>query len=344
MRTSADFEAPIWLANRHAQTIFPSTPLCRVARPGFRRELIELPDGDFVEADWTAAADDPLRPLVILLHGLEGSSESSYARMMMLEVIRRGWSGVVLHFRGCGGSSNRLPRRYHAGDTDDLRFFLETLRDKHPRRPILAIGYSLGGNVLLKFLGESADASPLDAAVAVSVPYSLHDSARALATGGARFYQRFLLGNMRRSMRIKYTPELSPFNWDAALRADNFYDFDDIVTAPLHGFAGADDYYTRSSSKQFLKRIATRALLIGALDDPFMFPESYPRADELSDSIETAFSSTGGHVGFVYGTPVRPRYWLPERISGFFCDVLGVGDKTEAAVTACVGPNPDFSG
>lgn len=326
MSTESDFAAPLWLRNRHAQTIFPSTPLCRAPDLQFRRERIELPDGDFVEADWLGDVTDPARPLVTVLHGLEGSSDSTYARLLLQAVVDAGWAGVVLHFRGCGGSSNRLPRRYHAGDTGDVAHFQRDLRRQYPNRVLLSVGYSLGGNVLMKLLGESGSGEYVDAAVGVSVPYDLHDSARALAKGGSRLYQRVLLRNMRRAMTQKYAPALAPFDWQAAMQAATFYDFDDIVTAPLHGFRNADEYYTRSSCKQYLANITVPTLLLGALDDPFMTPSAYPVAAELSPTTLANFSETGGHVGFVYGRggPWNPRYWLPQRIMLFFANELGI--------------------
>ncbi len=305
--------------------MFPSTRLCRAPDPPFDRQRIELPDGDFVEADWVGPTGDADAPLLVLLHGLEGSSESSYARMMMQFALDAGWAGVVLHFRGCGGSSNRLPRRYHAGDTGDVRVFLTRLRERFPQRTLLAVGYSLGGNVLLKLLGERREADLLDAAVGVSVPYDLNDSARALSLGASRFYQRFLLGNMRRAMTAKYRPEFAPFDWHGAMAAVTFREFDDLVTAPLHGFRDVDDYYGKSSCKQYLPGIRIPTLLLGAIDDPFLLPESYPAAGEVAASVKRQFTPHGGHVGFVYGThPLRPRYWLPERIMGFFVDELGI--------------------
>lgn len=328
MYTQSDFEAPWWLGNRHAQTVFPSTRLCKVQSPIYRRERIELPDGDFVEADWVGDYKDMGRPILVLLHGLEGSSESSYARMMMNAALEAGWAGIVLHFRGCGGSSNRLPRRYHAGDTGDVDFFVRRLRERFPGRTILGIGYSLGGNVLMKYLGETGPTEMFDAAIAVSVPYDLHNSAEALALNGSRIYQRFLLGNMRRSMAAKYTPELSPFNWQRAMKAQTFYEFDGIVTAPLHGFRDADDYYNHSSSGQYLRGIQIPTLLLGAYDDPFMTRAAYPTTDVLPKNVQNHFSENGGHVGFIYGRhPWQPRYWLPQRAMGYFVDELGIARK-----------------
>ncbi len=325
MYTQSDFEAPRWARNRHTQTIFPSTRLCKAPHPEFRRERIELPDGDFVEADWLGDDKDAKRPLLVLLHGLEGSSESSYARMMMSAAVEAGWAGCVLHFRGCGGSSNRLPRRYHAGDTADVEFFVTRLRNDYPYRTILGIGYSLGGNVLLKYLGEKPRDNRFDAAIAVSVPYDLHNSAIALAQGASRIYQRFLLGNMRRSMATKFTPELAPFDWARAMKAENFYEFDDIVTAPMHGFKDADDYYLQSSCGQYLNGINTPTLLLGAYDDPFMTPPVYPKPESLPEPVKAHFSANGGHVGFVYGkSPWQARYWLPQRAMGYFVGQLGI--------------------
>jgi hypothetical protein len=262
-------------------------------------------------------------PLLVILHGLESSSESSYARMLMHAASEHGWRCCVLHFRDCGDYRNRLPRRYHAGETNDIRFFLQTLVDAGNDGPIFAAGYSLGGNVLLKYLGETAASSPLRAGVAVCVPLDLYKCAQALDQGFSRVYQRYLLKSMKASVARKFNRDTAAFDWERAMNARTFAEFDDVVTAPLHGFAGMSDYYDRCSSLRFLRDIRIATLIVNAVDDPFMTPDILPAEDELSDSVTLEVSDTGGHVGFVEGgTPWRPRYYLPRRVISFLSEQL----------------------
>lgn len=321
---SSPFEPPRWLRNRHAQTIYPAMPWSWRTRPTLRRDTLELPDGDTTAVDWLADADTmpDSAPLLVILHGLEGSAESSYARMLM-EVSRdRGWRSCVLHFRDCGDYRNRLPRRYHAGETNDLRFFLNRLQiqregSENPG-PLLAVGYSLGGNVLLKYLGESGAVTPLAAAVAVSVPLDLHECADALDRGFSRIYRRVLLRSMKSAVTRKFNRYTAAFDWDRAMRARTFAEFDDAVTAPLHGFASKQDYYDRCSSVHFLKDIEVPTLIVNALDDPFMTPHVIPTADRLSGQVTLEVTESGGHVGFIDGgRPWRPTFYLPGRILEF---------------------------
>jgi len=289
-----------------------------------RRQELELPDGDITAVDWMVDGDllPTGAPLLIILHGLEGSAESSYARMLMEAALAKGWRSCVLHFRDCGDYRNRLPRRYHAGETNDLRYFLETLQ-KSPESaensgPMVAVGYSLGGNVLLKYLGESGDDTPLRAATAVCVPLNLHECAKALEQGFSKTYQRYLLKRMKASVTRKFDRHTAAFDWQKAMSARTFAEFDDWVTAPLHGFKGMQDYYDRCSSTHFLKGIERPTLVINALDDPFMTKDVIPADDRLSESVTLEIAQGGGHVGFIDGgTPWRPTFYLPDRIVGF---------------------------
>ena len=323
--TTDTFRPARWCANRHMQTVIPSLPFYRAPVVRYVREAVDLPDGDFVDIDWCGRNANSHTPVLIVLPGLEGSSDSAYSRTIAHAASEAGWSVAVMHYRGCSGRPNRLPRRYHAGDTDDLAFLAERLRDEYPDRTLLAVGYSLGGNVLLKYLGERAESSVIDAAVAVCVPFDLHDSAEALSQGPAQFYQHWLIRRMRRNLRDKYRPDFAPFDWENAMRARTFYEFDDQVTAPLHGFRGVDDYYSRSSSGQFLPAIRRPALLISALDDPFMTGKAFPDPARLPDTVRTEFTERGGHVGFVSGHPASAtEYWLHARTMGYFVDELGI--------------------
>jgi len=314
----SQFKPARWLKNRHAQTVFPTLPWSWRERPPVRRDALELPDGDTTAVDWLIAGDElpESAPLLVILHGLEGSAESSYARMLMLAALDVGWRSCVLHFRDCGDYRNRLPRRYHAGETNDLRYFLSTLGAAVG--PLMAVGYSLGGNVLLKYLGESADRTRLRAATAVCVPLNLHVCADALNTGFSKLYQRYLLKRMKKSVTRKFDRYTAAFDWSRAMAARTFGEFDDAVTAPLHGFASMEDYYDRCSSTHFLKTIERPTLIINALDDPFMTPAVIPQESRLSDNVQMEVASAGGHVGFVSGgTPWRPEFYLPGRIIDF---------------------------
>ncbi|MDH5322056.1 MAG: hydrolase [Gammaproteobacteria bacterium] len=314
------FRPPWWLVSRQAQTIYPQLPWAFPKRPQLRRESLELPDGDVTAIDWPVAGDDlPLSaPLLVILHGLEGSAESSYARMLMRAAIMRRWRSCVLHSRDCGDYRNRLPRRYHAGETNDIRFFLGQLRERGHSGPLFAAGYSLGGNILLKYLGESAQASLLAAAVAVCAPLDLHQCAGALNTGFSKFYQHYLIKRMKTSLRRKFNPHTAAFDWQRAMQSKTFAEFDDAVTAPLHGFQSMQDYYDRCSSGRFLIDIRRPTLIINALDDPFMTPTVIPAADRLSDQVTIELAQSARHDGFIEGgTPWRPRFYLPPRILGF---------------------------
>ncbi|HEX6927738.1 MAG TPA: hydrolase [Gammaproteobacteria bacterium] len=311
MITTSRFSPAWWLANRHLQTIIPNT-FRALPRQEIRRERIELPDGDFVDADWTAHDSGPV---VVLLHGLEGSRRSRYAAWMLKRLHDAGYRGVLLHFRGCSGELNRKANGYHSGHTADFDHFLQLLRAREPEVEIAAIGYSLGGNALLKWLGENPGRHCLRTAIAVSVPFRLGQCSDAINRGFSRVYQKHLLKRMLRTARSKlalirhagHAPDLD------AIR--NFRDFDEALTAPLHGFRSATDYYLRSSSAQFLRHITTPTLVIHASDDPFMTPDTVPRDDELSPCVSLELSAHGGHVGFVSGRwPWKPRYWLEERV------------------------------
>ena len=317
---SSPFKPPWWLGNRQAQTFYPSMPWSWRKRLKLRRETLELPDGDATAVDWPVKSDvlEKSTPLLIVLHGLEGSAESSYARMIMHAAHKKRWRSCVLHSRDCGDYRNRLPRRYHAGETNDIRFFLEQLRSLGHDGPMFAVGYSLGGNILLKYLGEAGDESPLVAAVAVCAPLDLHQCSDALNSGFSKLYQYYLIKRMKESVTRKFDRHTAAFDWKLAMSAKTFAEFDDAVTAPLHGFENMQDYYDRCSSGRFLKDVERPTLIINALDDPFMTPAVIPAADQLSEHVTIELAESGGHVGFVEGgTPWRPRFYLPPRITEF---------------------------
>ena len=317
---SSPFRPARWLRNRHLQTIFPSLPGSYRPRPRLRREILALPDGDETAVDWLDSGNTPppTAPLLVILHGLEGSAHSTYARSLMTAAEARRWHCCVMHFRDCGNYANRLPRRYHAGETNDVRYFLGLLQKSGRFGPIAAAGYSLGGNVLLKYLGEAVDTTPLRAAAAICVPLNLHLCAEALDKDISKGYQAYLLRRMKNALRRKFNEHTAAFDWQRAMAARTFAEFDDLVTAPLHGFSGMTDYYDRCSAINFIGSITRPTLIINALDDPFMTPEVIPEEDALSPSVTLEVSQSGGHVGFVAGgTPWSAEYYLPGRITGF---------------------------
>ncbi|MCI0400415.1 MAG: hydrolase [Gammaproteobacteria bacterium] len=314
------FKPAWWLPGPHAQTLWPRLP-SRAHRIALQQERLELPDGDFVDLAWTTGRSGPI---VIVLHGLEGGIRSPYVARVMAAIHERKWRGVLLHFRGCGSTLNRLARSYHSGDTGDISYLIDILREREPITPLACVGYSLGGNVLLKYLGERGSDSGLTAAVAVSVPFDLHNSAERLDRGFSRFYQWILLKSLRAKTTRKFRMLKSPIALDRLATYRNFHAFDDAITAPLHGFKNVDDYYNRSSSRQYLSRICVPTLILHAADDPFMTREAIPDASALSPSTSLELSEHGGHVGFVSGpVPWRARYWLDERIPRHLAAYIG---------------------
>ena len=320
MLTESGFRPAWWLPGAHLQTQFPSL-FRRPAPLSLRRERIELPDGDFLDLDWNEVES---HSLILVLHGLEGSARSRYAGGILHALRQAGLSSVLMNFRGCSGEPNRLPRSYHSGDTADLEHVVLRLRATAPDAALGVVGYSLGGNVLLKWLGEKAERAAIDAAVAVSVPFNLSLCADRLNHGLSRVYQWYLLRKLRHSLQRKLDTMSLPIGVQDPRSLGSLREFDEQVTAPLHGFAGAEDYYTRSSCRAWLSSIAVPTLILHATDDPFMTPAVVPRADELSPSVRLELSARGGHVGFVSGRlPWAPSYWLEPRICQYFHSRLG---------------------
>jgi predicted alpha/beta-fold hydrolase len=311
MITESAFRPPTWLRNPHLQTLWP-VAFGRRGAPTLRRERLELADGDFLDLDWTAGRTGPV---VVVLHGLEGSSRSHYAAGIMRALDDAGYTAVLMHFRGCSGEPNRLARSYNAGDTLDLATVVGSLRERLPDRPVYAIGYSLGGNALLKWLGETGSATLLDAAVAVSVPFLLEECAQRIDAGLSQVYQWHLLAKMKASVRRKQA--LRRLNCELGDLRDirSFVDFDDRITAPLHGYAGVADYYRRASCRSYLGGIERPTLILHAEDDPFMYPQTVPRSEELASAVTLELARHGGHVGFVDAESLRGGpSWLERRI------------------------------
>jgi predicted alpha/beta-fold hydrolase len=309
------YPAPAWLPGGHAQTIWPL--LIKGPLPAYRRERWHTPDDDFIDVDWIDAVREA--PCVVLFHGLEGSSRSHYARRLMHAVAQRGWCGVVVHFRGCSGEPNRLPRAYHSGDSPEIDWVLRRLRDYgHPA--LFAAGVSLGGNALLKWLGEqgSRAAAVVDAAAAVSAPLDLAASNAALSSGFNRIYARHFLRSLIPAALAKERRFPGRIDIRRAQAAATLRAFDDAVTAPLHGFADAGDYYSQCSAGPLLGSVQTPTLLLHAANDPFLPPTALPRREHLPAAVTLEVSPQGGHVGFVHGAPPGRIDWLPQRLLAHF--------------------------
>ncbi|MDI9817938.1 MULTISPECIES: hydrolase [unclassified Legionella] len=324
MIVGSDFRPAWWLPNSHIQTIYP-TLTRRIKAPVDVTERIELADGDFIDLAWAINGQENDTPLVILLHGLGGSVESAYVAGLMHAFNHLGWRAVLMHFRGASQEPNRLIRAYHSGDTADLNSFLHLLSQREPYTKKAAVGVSMGGNVLLKWLGEQGGQTLMDAAVAVCVPFQLNVVADRISQGFSRVYQSYLLRKLKTVFARKQQkfPDQLPQALKAIDKCQCFWTFDEFVTAPLNGFSNVHAYYRESSSRYYLRDITTRTLIIHALDDPFMTPEIIPEAEELSDSITLELSKAGGHVGFISGNfPGKPVYWLEQRIPEFLEQVF----------------------
>ena len=287
-------------------------------RIAYRRERWDTPDGDFVDVDFVDGPEGA--PWVHLFHGLEGSSESPYARMLMHYVIQRGWRGSILNFRGRSGESNRLPRAYHSGDSDEIDWVLRRFRERLERSLVHVVGVSLGGNAFAKWLGENGEAARdiVDRAAVVSAPMDLMAAGDALERGFALLYARHFLTTLKKNSLAKLERFPGLFDGSAVARARTLREFDDAFTAPVHGFRDCDDYYVKSSAKAFLPAIRVPTLLVNARDDPFLPEAALPAEREVSAAVRLEFPARGGHVGFVSGAFPGNIEWLPRRIFHFF--------------------------
>lgn len=302
------FRPAWWLPGPHLQTLWPFVFKPPTPTDG-ETQRIETPDGDFIDLVWFGPQQGPV---VLLLHGLEGGLKSHYILRSLAALKDAGYRACLMQFRGCSGEPNRLARSYHSGDSADFDFVLKQL-ESNGDAVFAAIGFSLGGNILLKWLGEQGDDSGLRCAMAVSVPFRLAEATDRMAQGLSRIYQKHLLNSLIAKSRGKFRRHPATTTTPlSTLR--NFRLFDDQVTAPLHGFAGVDDYYQRASSRQFVPRIRTPTLLLHAQDDPFMQPGTPPRPEEIPAAVQLELTAQGGHVGFVTGNwPWNARCWFTQR-------------------------------
>jgi len=313
----SSYRAPPWLPGGHVQTICAT--LHPPPRPALVRERWDTPDGDFIDVDF--AGEARATRMLVLFHGLEGSSDSHYARAIAARAASLGWRCALPHFRGCSGEPNRLPRAYHSGDSDEIDWILRRLRGERAApadesRGLYAVGVSLGGNVLLKWLGERGvqAGEAIRRAVAVSAPVDLAAAGRALDRGFNRqVYTRAFLASMKRKALAKLNQYPGLFDGRRVAAARTLYEFDDLVTAPLHGFRGADDYWSRASCAPWLESIRVPTLVLNALNDPFLPADALDAATRrASADLLLELPATGGHVGF----PAR-KDWLAQRVFEF---------------------------
>ena len=315
-----DYRPPWWLPGGHLQTIYARS-LARNYAVTYRRERWQTPDEDFIDLDWLVSAADS--PLLVLFHGLEGWSQSHYATSLMAAITRQGWRGVVPHFRGCSAEANCLARSYHAGDSQELDWILRRLKEQHAQRKLYVVAISLGGNMLLKWLGEQAQAAHdiVERAVVVSAPLDLRAAAQELDFGLKKFlYTRYFLQSLRPKVLAKIATHGLPIEPRAVRACSTFRQIDDLYTAPVHGFKNADDYWRNTSSKPWLKAIRVPTLVINARNDPFLPESALPSRAEVSEAVTLEFPRDGGHVGFVTGKFPGQLDWLPSRTINFFAD------------------------
>jgi uncharacterized protein len=324
-----------WIPGGHLQTLWGK--LFRRQTPALTvLERWDTPDGDFLELHRLTARRDA--PRLLLLHGLEGTVRSHYAQALLNEAARRGWGADLLIFRSCGSELNLTRRFYHSGETGDVAFILDRILDEFPASQVALAGVSLGGNVLLKFLGERGEDLPpqIKAAAAISVPFDLARSSMRVNRGFSKFYQRFFLNSLRKKAQEKARrfPDLASQDGIAALRT--LEDFDNLITGPLHGFRDAQDYYARSSSLPYLKNIRLDTLLLSAFDDPMLPAEVLDEVREVARynaALEVDFVDKGGHAGFITGSvPWRPFYYAEYRVGEFFAERFDLSPALPAMV------------
>jgi uncharacterized protein len=318
MNPPAPYHAPGWLPGGHLQTLYPALFLRGPDLP-YRRERWELDDGDFLDVDWMDG--DRGTPLVVVFHGLEGSSRSPYAKKLMAHARQRGWRGAVIHFRGCSGEPNRLPRAYFAGDSAEIQTALQRIRSASAVPAMHAVGISLGGNALLKWLGESGGqaGSIIQSAAAISAPLDMRAAGHALDSGfNRRVYTAHFLSTLKRKSLDKAMRHPEALDADAIRKAATFREFDTHVTARLHGYRDAEDYWLRTSSKPGLKHIAVPTLVLNAKNDPFLPASALPSAADVSASVVLEQPDEGGHVAFPQGPFPGNIDWLPQRVLEFF--------------------------
>ena len=319
------YDSPWWLGRgvfgAHLQTVYPAlfgnTPKLIYSRERWDSTPFGKPDGDFVDVDRLKGSNE--KPMLVVFHGLEGSSQRPYALNLMAEVQRRGWRGLAPHFRGCSGEINRLPRAYHSGDAAEIDWILRRTKAEAPDQPLYVAAISLGGNATLKWLGEqgSAASKVVEAVVAISAPVDLTAAGNALERGFCKVYTKNFLATMKKKSLSKLEHHPGIFNAERALKATTLREFDNEVTAPLHGYRDTDDYWSRASAKPGLIDVRVPTLILNARNDPFLPAEALPTSAQVSSSVTRHFPDAGGHVGFLSGRFPGHGGWMPQRVFHF---------------------------
>ncbi|MDN3652815.1 hydrolase [Thalassotalea ponticola] len=318
MKLDSNFKPAWWLRNCHLQTMAGKL-LRKNLHLDTITETVETPDGDFVELAWTEdPAHSAQKPIVFVLHGLEGSIDSHYAKGMMAAIKQRGWIAVLMHFRGCSGKPNRHGPSYHSGDTYDVHYCVHYLQQRFANRQLAILGFSLGGNVLANYLAQDQH-TPFQASAIICAPLHLHSCSTRISQGFSKVYQKYLVDMLKASTLTKIELGLINHIDKEALRNIRLLaDFDESVTAPIHGFDSAIDYYEKVSGLYQLAQIRTPTLVLHALDDPFLchqFIDKLPESRYLTYEI----SKRGGHVGFIGGhNPLKPSYYIEQRVLDYF--------------------------
>jgi predicted alpha/beta-fold hydrolase len=319
MFSESSFSPAWWLKNGHVQTMAAKF-LRRHYTIETSDETLELPDGDFVDLAWTEKVSPTCeRPIVAVLHGLEGSKNSHYAKGMLSAIKANGWVGVLMHFRGCSGRPNRMAKSYHSGQTCDVDFFSRYLANSYPKAKKAIVGFSLGGNVLTRYLAEQKD-NIYQAASVICAPLDLSSCCDRINHGFSRVYQKYLVDMLKASTVEKININLLPsISQKDLLNIRSIRDFDQMVTAPINGFIDANDYYQKASGRDVLNNITTPCLVIHASDDPFLCHKNTTAISILPKHITFEVSERGGHVGFISGNnPFKPQFWLEVRVPEFF--------------------------
>lgn len=328
MYSTSEFKPAWWLTNAHLQTL---------AAKFFRRkktlvietETLELPDGDFIDLAWTEKPQkNNTRPIVVILHGLEGSKDSHYAKGMLNAIKKRGWIAVLMHFRGCSGKPNRQASSYHSGDIRDISYLTEQLISRYQQCAFSVLGFSLGGNVLTRYLAQVPN-NPYRSAAIICAPLDLASCSTRINQGFSRLYQKYLLKMLTDSTLEKITTRIiNNIKESQLVSIKTIYDFDDKVTAPLNGFTSAQHYYQQSSGNQVMENIKQPCLFIHAADDPFLNHQLSLPQQQLPDHLNFEVSSHGGHVGFIHGNnPFKPKYWLEQRVPDFISTHLSTNTQ-----------------
>lgn len=319
------FKPAPWLKNAHLQTLWPFFFRFH-PRPSYQRERVELPDGDFIDIDWLSAYHES-RPkaVVLLIHGLQGSSQSHYIRGIGAALCAAGFMTAALNFRGRSGEMNRLAIFGHAGHTDDVDFIIGKLSKDHPDQKIAILGVSLGASMLINWLARGKNVSQrVHSAAVISTPFLLSESAKRMSAGFSRVYQYYLISNLKSSVRQKLKKMPMPGILNRWPQSKTFFDFDDAVTARLHGFRDVHDYYQQASTKNLLPAVTTPLLIIQSRDDPFMSADVIPPASDVNANTKLEIYDSGGHAGFVGSRKGKPFYWLDKRIVHHFEQTLGI--------------------